>query len=79
MSYPELQDEISRLGKENNILSNLLVSLGLVATELIQYMAEEAIENHSVNAKLVNLLDNISSVMERTIEVLGLEEEDELS
>ncbi len=79
MSYPELQDEISRLVEENDILSNLLVSFGLTASELIQYTAEEAIESYSVDAELIKLLDNISIVMERTIEVLGLEEGDGLS
>ncbi len=79
MNYPELQEEISRLAKENDELSNLLVSFGLGASKLIQHTAQEAIESHSVDAELIKLLDSISSVMERTIEVLGLEEWDGLS
>ncbi len=79
MNYPELQEEISRLAKENDELSNLLVSFGLTANKLIQHTAEEAIKSHSVDAELIKLLNNISSVMEKTIEVLGLEERDGLS
>ena len=79
MSYPELQEEINKLAKENDNLSNLLVSFGLTTSKLIQYMAEGAIENHSVDVKLIELLDSVSFVMKKTIEALDLEEKDGLS